>query len=82
MNKIIPSNLQCSKGLYIMQTFYSNVYIKSHMGWKCVPLVVETFGARGRIAGQFFFVELALQYDLQHKVTPVRLPCQIPLMAG
>ena len=31
-----------------------NDTICSEMGWKCVPLVVETFGAWGRTAGQFF----------------------------
>ena len=28
--------------------------ICSELGWKCVPLVVATFGAWGRTAGQFF----------------------------
>ena len=32
----------------------SNDTICSELGWKCVPLVVETFGAWGRTAGQFF----------------------------
>ncbi|KAL5497160.1 hypothetical protein EMCRGX_G013584 [Ephydatia muelleri] len=31
-----------------------NDTICSELGWKCVPLVVETFGAWGRTAGQFF----------------------------
>ena len=30
-----------------------NDTICSELGWKCVPLVVETFGAWGRTAGQF-----------------------------
>ena len=32
----------------------SNDTICSELGWKCVPLVVETFGAWGRTTGQFF----------------------------
>ena len=28
--------------------------ICSELGWKCVPLVVKTFGAWGKTAGQFF----------------------------
>ena len=28
--------------------------ICSELSWKCVPLVVETFGAWGKTAGQFF----------------------------
>ena len=32
----------------------SNDTICSELGWKCVPLVMETFGAWGRTAGQFF----------------------------
>ncbi|KAL5463490.1 hypothetical protein EMCRGX_G032386 [Ephydatia muelleri] len=31
-----------------------NDTICSELGWKCVPLVVEMFGAWGRTAGQFF----------------------------
>ena len=32
----------------------NNDSICSELGWKCVPLVVETFGAWGKTAGQFF----------------------------
>ena len=32
----------------------SNDTICSELGWKCVPLVVETLGAWGRTVGQFF----------------------------
>ena len=31
-----------------------NDAICSELGWKCVPLVVESFGAWGRVPGQFF----------------------------
>ena len=31
-----------------------NDTICSELGWKCVPLVMETFGAWERTAGQFF----------------------------
>ena len=34
---------------------------KHILGWKCVPLMVETFGAWGRTADQFFFAQLAAQ---------------------
>ena len=46
--------------------------ISSELGWKCVPLVVETFGAWGRTAGQFF-AQLAVR--LAAKELPQRLPC-------
>ena len=32
----------------------NNDSICSELGWKCVPLAVETFGALGKTAGQFF----------------------------
>ena len=32
----------------------NNDSICSELGWKCVPLVVETFGVWGKTAGQFF----------------------------
>ena len=32
----------------------NNDSICSELGWKCVPLVVETFGAWGKTTGQFF----------------------------
>ena len=44
--------------------------ICSELGWKCVPLVVETFGAWGRTAGQFF-AQLAVRLAAQ------RLPCML-----
>ena len=37
-------------------------------GWKCVPLVVETFGTWGRTAGQFF-AQLAVQLAAQGNST-------------
>ena len=43
---------------------HSNDTISSELGWKCVPLVVETFGAWGRTAGQFFG-ELASRLAVQ-----------------
>ena len=45
--------------------------ICADLGWKCVPLVVKTFGAWKRTACQFF-AQLAVQ---QHKEIPQRLPC-------
>ncbi|KAL5494359.1 hypothetical protein EMCRGX_G015676 [Ephydatia muelleri] len=42
-------------GAAARQTKHSNNdSICSELGWKCVPLVVETFGAWGKTAGQFF----------------------------
>ena len=46
----------------------SNDPICSELGWKCVPLVVETFGAWGRTAGQFF-AQLAVQLAAQGNST-------------
>ena len=46
----------------------SNDPICSELGWKCVPLVVETFGAWGRTAGQFF-AQLAVRLATQGNST-------------
>ena len=42
--------------------------ICSELGWKCVPLVVETFGAWGRTAGHFF-AQLAVRLAAQGNST-------------
>ena len=42
--------------------------ICSELGWKCVPLVVETFGAWGRTAGQFI-AQLAARLVAQDSST-------------
>ena len=46
----------------------SNDPICSELGWKCVPPVVETFGAWGRTAGQFF-AQLAVRLAAQGNST-------------
>ena len=43
----------------------NNDSICSELGWKCVPLVVETFDARGKTAGRFFFGQLAVRLAAQ-----------------
>ena len=45
-----------------------NDAICSELGWKCVPLVVESFGAWGRTAGQFFS-QLAVRLAAQANST-------------
>ena len=53
-------------GAAAMQTF--NDLICCELSWECVPLVVETFGAWGRTAGQFF-AQLAVQFATQGNST-------------
>ena len=49
----------------------NNDSICSELGWKCVPLAVETFGALGKTVGLFLD---NLLYDLWHKAIQQRLP--------